>query len=323
MRHFIFVTRAVPAPTLELLRAELPGCQVVVNQQDRNLSRDEILAAARGASGLICTLADPVDRALLQGLSPALRVVATYAVGTNNIDLEAARELNIRVANTPGVLTDATAEIAVGLMLACARRMVEGDAMTRAGRFHGWAPLLHLGRGVYGKTVGIVGAGRIGKRVAASMHHGFGCPVLYASRSLHADWESELGARQVPLDDLLRQSDFVSIHCPLTPETRHLLNAQRLALLKPTAVLVNTGRGPVVDEAALVAALRAGRLLAAGFDVYEREPALADGLKDLPNAVLLPHIGSATVETRDEMGRMCAQAVADVLNSREPRHPVA
>lgn len=320
---FIYITRAVPEIVPQMLRSALPQARVEVNPHDRNLTHAEIATAARGADALVCTLADPVDAVLLQALAPPLRVVSTYAVGTNNIDLECARRLGVRVCNTPGVLTDATAEVAVGLMLACARRFGEGERLTRAGRFEGWAPLFLRGQGVYGKTVGIVGAGRIGFRVARTMRKGFDCPILYTSRTPRPDWESELGARPAPLDDLLAQSDFVSLHCPLTPQTRHLIDAARLGLMKPTAVLVNTARGPVVDEAALTDALRRGRIAGAGLDVYEREPALAPGLTDLDNVVVLPHLGSATVETRDEMGRMCAQAVIDVLSGREPAHAVA
>jgi glyoxylate reductase len=200
--------------------------------------------------------------------------------------------------------------------------MVEGDALTRAGAFKGWAPLLHRGYGVYGKTVGIVGAGRIGQRVAQTMRHGFECRILYQSRSDHPDWHQELDAERVELASLLEQSDTVSLHCPLTPETRHLIDAPALQRMKPTAVLVNTARGPIVDEAALVQALREQRIAAAGFDVYEDEPRLAPGLAELGNVVLLPHIGSATHETRDEMGRMCAQAVIAALSGNEPKHRV-
>lgn len=319
----VYVTRAVPDVTRETLLQGLPGADIRINPEDRNLPESEIAQNANDCDALLCTLADPISRSLLKTLSPKLRVVSTFAVGVNNIDLEAARELGIAVCNTPGVLTDATAEVAVGLMLACARRMAEGDILTRQGRFSGWSPLYMRGHGVYGKTVGIIGAGRIGKRVAATMRHGFDCRILYHARSRHQDWEHELGAQPRDLDELLAESDFVSLHCPLTPETRHLLDARRLALLKPHAVLVNTARGPVIDEAALVNALHKGLFFGAGLDVYEAEPALARGLASLPNTVLLPHLGSATVETRDEMGRMAARAIVDVLTGQEPKHRVA
>jgi glyoxylate reductase len=316
----VFVTRPLPEATLELLARELPEAELVLNREDRTLSPEELLERARGSEALLCTLTDSVDRALLEALTPPLRVVSTFAVGVDNIDLDAARALGVRVTHTPGVLTDATAEIAVALLLACARRVVEGDRLTRRGRFTGWTPLFHRGHGVYGKTVGVVGAGRIGRRVAATLRHGFDCEILVHSRRVHPDWQSDLRAGFVPLDTLLERSDLITLHCPLTPETRHLIDARALSRMKPSAILVNTTRGPVVDEAALVEALAAGRIAAAGLDVYEREPRLAPGLAELENAVLLPHIGSATHETRDAMGRLAAGAIVDVLRGREPRH---
>ena len=321
--HFIYITRAVPEVTTSLLAAALPDARIEVNTHDRNLNRDELTQAAAGCDALICTLADTIDAAQIEALGPQLKVIATYAVGFNNIDTAAAKARGIAVCNTPDVLTDATAEIAVGLMLACARRFIEGDVLTRQGKFAGWAPMFHRGHSVYGSTVGIIGAGRIGKRVAATMRHGFGCEILYHSRTDHVDWENELNASPVPLGELLARSDFVSIHCPLTPETKHLLDADMLKLMKPTGILINTGRGPVVDEAALVNALKGGRIAGAGLDVYEHEPALSPGLSELPNVVLLPHIGSATFGTRDAMGRLCAEAVTAVLQGREPAHRVA
>lgn len=317
----VFITRAIPEAALQLLASALPGLKVAVNPRDANLTPAEIASMAAGAQGLICTLADDISRALIESL-PRLRVIATYAVGTNNIDLAAARERGIVVANTPDVLTDATAEVAVGLMLACARRFIEGDVLTRQGSFRGWAPLFHLGFGVYGKTVGIVGAGRIGLRVARTMRHGFDCRVLYTARSAHPEFEAQAQATRVDLNSLLEQSDFVSLHCPLTPQTKHLIDGSRLARMKRSAFLINTARGPVVDESALVEALKAGRIAGAGLDVFEQEPALAPGLAGLGNVTLLPHIGSATVETRQRMGLMCAQAIIDVLGGREPANRV-
>lgn len=319
---FIYITRAVPEATTELLSQGLPEARVEINPHDRNLNRAELIENAAGCDALICTLADPIDAALIDDLGDQLKVIATYAVGYNNIDLKSAKTHGIAVCNTPDVLTEATAEIAVGLMLACARRFIEGDHLTRRGKFNGWAPLFHLGRGVYGKTVGIIGAGRIGKRVARTMKDGFNCTILYHSRSDHVDWENELNAEFVELGELLQRSDFVSLHCPLNEDTRHMIDADMLAGINPNACLINTARGPVVDEAALVDALKNGRLAGAGFDVYEDEPALSPGLSELDNVVLLPHIGSATIETRDEMGRMCARAVIDVLTGKEPEHRV-
>lgn len=283
----ICITRPLPAIAKQMLIEGIP--EVVL----------EGPAIRPGIDALLCTLQDPVDRALLESLAPTLKIVANYAVGLDNIDLHAARDLGIHVTNTPGVLTEATAEVAVGLMLSCARRFGEGDRIMRAGAFEGWEPLYHLGTSIYGSTVGIVGAGRIGRRVGETMERGFDCRVLYH--------------RPMDLDELLAESDFVSLHCPLTEQTRHLIDARRLGLMKRMAVLVNTSRGPVVDEAALVTALNSGTIAGAGLDVYETEPATAPGLADLDNVTLLPHIGSATVAARDAMARMAAQSIVDLL----------
>jgi glyoxylate reductase len=299
----IFVTRAIPASAIERMRRALPGADIAVGGAEV-LPPAELAARASGADALVCTLADRIDRALLEALAPRLRVVVTFAVGYENIDLDAARALGVRVAHTPGVLTDATAEVAVALLLACARRVAEGDRVVRAGGFRGWDPLGYLGHAVYGKTCGIVGAGRIGLRVPRS----------------RPEWEEALSARFVSKDELLAASDFVSIHCPLVPATRHLIDAAALSRMRRSACLVNTARGPIVDEAALVRALREGRIAAAGLDVYEREPELAAGLAALDNVVLLPHLGSATHEARDAMGRLCADAVIAVLSGGEPAH---
>lgn len=319
----LFVTRAIPQPAMALLDAGMPALRVEVNTDDRNLFQEELIQRAKGCVAVISTLADPMDKELIAALAPTLKVIATYAVGTNNIDLAAARQHNVIVTNTPGVLTEATAEIAISLILACARRLVEGDRVTRAGKFTGWAPMFMRGRAVYGSTVGIIGAGRIGGAVARAMRAGFGCRILYHSRSPHPDLEAETHARQVPLEELLELSDFVSIHCPLTDETRHLIDGNAISRMKPTAFLINTARGPIVDEPALVAALRKKRIAGAGLDVYEHEPALSPGLAELEDVVLLPHLGSATVETRDRMGLMCAQAVLDALGGKEPQNRVA
>lgn len=322
MGSLVYVTRSIPNSAIELLIEGIDSTDIRVNTEDRNLSRAELIERGKGANALICTLADPIDAALMDAIGGQLKVIANYAVGYNNIDTDAAKERGIAVTNTPDVLTEPTAEIAIGLILDAARRISEGDRITRAAEFEGWAPMYHRGQGVYGQTVGIIGAGRIGHRVAATLRHGFGCNIVYHSRSRHARWESELEAKLLPLTELLEQSDIVSLHCPLTDRTRHLIDAKALTHMKPTAILVNTARGPVIDEAALVAALTLGRLAGAGLDVFEDEPALAVGLAELENVVLAPHIGSATFECRDKMGRMCVHSVIDVLNGRNPSHRV-
>lgn len=274
----------------------------------------------RKAAGAVVLLSHPVTDGVLAAC-PELKVVSNYAVGLDNVDLEAARRRGVRVTYTPDVLTEATADLTWALLLAVARRVVEGDRLVRRGRFRGWSPSLCLGMDLSGKTLGIVGMGRIGKAVARRAP-AFGMRVVYSSRRpLLPSEEAALGARHAELDRLLAVSDVVSLHCPLTPQTRHLLSAERLASLKPGAILINTARGPVVDEGALVEFLKQGRLLGAGLDVYEREPVLAPGLKDLPNVVLLPHIGSAGRETRETMARMALGDCLEVLEGREPDHP--
>lgn len=313
----VHATREIPG--LERIAA-LPDVELSIGTAD--CGHAALLEAARGAAALICSITDPIDRAILAALRPELGLVATFAVGFENIDIEAARELGVRVTHTPGVLTDATAEVAVALLLDCARRASEGDRLLRAGGFRGFAPDFHLGRGVYGKTVGVVGAGRIGRRVAETMVRGFDCRLLVYSRSVRPDWERELSAQFVSLAALLAESDYVTLHCPVTPETRHLIDAAALSRMKPTGILINTARGAVVDEAALTRALRDGTIAGAGLDVYEDEPHVPAELAALENAVLLPHVGSATHETRGEMGRLCVDSVLDFLAGRSLAHPV-
>lgn len=322
MGRLIYVTRSIPQSALRLLVRGVNDADIRVNTEERVLDKSELGSRCKGAEALICTLADTINTELMDAIGSQLKVISNYAVGYNNIDINAAKQREIAVTNTPDVLTEATAEIAVGLMLSSARRISEGDRLTRAGGFEGWAPLFHQGQSVYGQTVGIIGAGRIGYRVAATMRHGFGCKIVYHSRSKHAKWENELDAEHLALNDLLEQSDFVSLHCPLTGKTRHLIDAKALAHMKPTAFLINTARGPIIDEASLVAALTVGRIAGAGLDVFENEPTLADGLAELENVVLAPHIGSATLECREKMGRMCAHSVIDVLSGRSPNHQV-
>jgi glyoxylate reductase len=270
-----------------------------------DVPRPALLAGLREAVGFIAFLTDRIDGELFQA-APALRVVANYAVGINNVDLAAARARELWITNTPGVLTDATAELAVGAMIALLRRFAEGERELRAGRF--------------GKTLGIVGLGRIGRAVAARAA-AFGTAVVYTSRSPSP--EAPAGARRLSLEGLLAESDIVSLHVPLTPETRHLLDARALSRMKPTAVLVNTSRGPVVDEAALARALGAGRLAGAALDVYEDEPRVHSALLTAPSTLLLPHLGSNTRAARLAMGRLAARNVAAVLRGERPPTPVA
>jgi glyoxylate reductase len=312
----ILVTREIPDAGVRLLK-DFEVCVLA----ERPPTRDELLEAARGASGILSTATEKMDGEVMDAAGEGLRIIANMAVGYDNIDVEAARERDIVVTNTPGVLDETTADVAFMLMLAAARRLGEGERMLRAGRWEWWGPKQLRGLDVWGKKLGILGLGRIGQAVARR-GKGFGMEVLYHSRSRKKDAEKELGARYLDLDDLLRESDFVSIHTPLTDETRHLIGERELDLLQETAVLVNTSRGPVVDEAALADALQNGRVFAAGFDVYEEEPKVHPKLLDLENAVLAPHIGSATVETRDRMAAMAAENLRAVLRGEEPKTPV-
>lgn len=314
----VFVTRRIPTVGIE--RLEQAGVAVEVSGHDRALSREELIGQAHNRDGLLTMLTDTINAEFLAAY-PTIRAISNYAVGYNNIDVGECTRRKIGVANTPGVLTDATAETAWTLIFAAARRLVEGEAMVRGGHWAGWGPMQCVGMGISGKTLGIVGAGRIGQRVA-EMSRGFGMRVLYTSRSSKPEFEQATGARHVSLETLLRESDFISLHPPLTAETRHLIGATQLAMMKPTAVLVNTARGPIVDEKQLIMALREKRIFAAGLDVYENEPALTPGLAELPNVVLLPHVGSATVETRDRMAVMAAENLLAMLQNKKPPFPV-
>jgi len=291
-----------------------------VEQAPHVLGRAELLARIEGVAGLVALLVHRVDGQLL-ARAPSLRVVGNHAVGVDNVDLAACAARGVVVTNTPGVLTEATADLAFALLLDAARRVTEGDRLVRSGAWRGWEPTAHLGRRVHGATLGIVGFGRIGRAVAARAR-GFSLRVLYASRSAAPpDVEAALGATRVSLDTLLAEADFVSLHAPLDASTRGLLGAPELARMRRGAVLVNTARGALVDEDALVAALRAGHLVA-GLDVYREEPAVPAALRALPNVVLAPHVGSADVPTRAAMATLACEGVAAVLEGRAPPHPV-
>lgn len=285
-------------------------------------TREQVLAGVAGAAGLVADLTVDVDSELLDAAGPQLRVVANFGVGYDNIDLEACSRRGVVVTNTPDVLTDATAELALALAMAAARDLPGAERDLRAGSWRGWDPARWRGYELSGVTVGVVGAGRIGGRFM-ELVSGFGGERLYTARSPKPDLETRLGARRVELEELLRHSDLVSLHLPGGPETRHLIGEAALGLMKPTAVLVNTGRGTLVDSKALAAALAEGRLGAAGLDVFEGEPALDPALLEAPRVALAPHIGSATYRARDRMARMVADNVTAVLSGQAPPNPVA
>jgi glyoxylate reductase len=289
---------------------------------DLSLDRDELLRRVEGAAAIVADPTVAVDDELLDAAGPSLRVVANFAVGYDNVDLNACRARGVVVTNTPDVLTNATAELAVALLLGAARHLGTGERLIRDGRWSGWDPAALLGRELSGSMVGIVGLGRIGLRVAELLR-GFEPRLLYASRSPRPEEESRLSLERVTLQELVERSDFVTLHAPATPETHHLVDAGLLARFKPGAVLVNTSRGSLVDAKALAAALRDGPLGAAGLDVYEDEPNVDAELLALDNVVLLPHVGSATAAARDGMARLAAENVIAVLAGKPPLTPVS
>ena len=316
----IFVTRKIPQPGLDLL---IQNCDTVdINPDDRVLTQEELLAGVAGRDGVLCLLTDKIDDAVFEAAGPQCKVFANYAVGYNNIDVEAAKRRGMRVTNTPGVLTDATADMAWSLLFSAARRIAESDKFMRTGEWTGWGPMQVLGQDITGRTLGVVGAGRIGTNFALKSS-GFKMKVLYADSVPNEELEEKVGATRVALDDLLKNSDFVSVHVPLMPETTHLIGERELGLMKPSAVLINTSRGPVLDEVALVKALKEKSIAAAGLDVYEDEPKAKPGLLELDNVVACPHIASATVETRSRMAVMAAENLLAALNGEEPANPVA
>jgi glyoxylate reductase len=314
----LFITRRIPEAGLAPL-ADL-DLSIDIRAADDAIPRSELLERARGADALITFLSDDVDAELLDAAGPQLRGVANFAVGYDNVDVAACTARRIAASNTPGVLTDATADFAWALILAVGRRVVEGHEVASGGGWNGWKPLELVGVGLNGKTLGVVGMGRIGRAVARR-GLGFGLRIVYHNRSRDQGAERELGAGyRDRLDDLLADSDIVSIHTPLTPATHHLIGAPELERMRPGAILINTARGPVIDEAALVAALATGKLRGAGLDVFEREPEIHPGLRTLAHAVLAPHLGSATEEARGAMARLCGEAVAAVLAGQPVDH---
>jgi lactate dehydrogenase-like 2-hydroxyacid dehydrogenase len=297
----VVVTRRLPNAVVEAVRRDFDAR---LNREDRPLSAAELQEALRTADALLPTVTDKLNADVLSAEPLRAKMIANFGVGFNNIDVEAAKARGISVSNTPDVLTEATADIAMTLMLMIARRTGEGERHVRSSHWTGWRPTHMLGRMVSGKTLGLIGMGRIARAVARRAHHGFGMRVLYTDPyPPPPDVAAALGAEQrATIEEVLAQSDFVSLHCPATPETRHLMNSVRLAKMKPSAYLINTARGDVVDEAALVEALKKGWIAGAGLDVFEKEPQIAPALVAMENVVMLPHLGSATEETRVAMG---------------------
>jgi len=316
----IFVTRQIPEAGIRLLKDK--GYDVEISSYDGVLDKKEIIEKIGNIDALLCLLTDKIDKEVIDAAGSNFKIIANYAVGIDNIDVKRAQERGIMVTNTPGVLTETVAEFTFSLILAAAHRITEADRFCEEGRFKGWAPMLLLGTDICGKTLGVVGLGRIGSRVAHHAKLGFDMNILYYDVNPNAEFEKNYQAKFCSLEDLLKNSDFVSIHVPLLPTTKHLVGENELRMMKKGAYLINTARGPVVDEKALVKILKEGHLRGAALDVFEWEPEITSELKEIPNVISTPHIASATEETRSKMSTMAAENIIAALEGREPMNLV-
>ncbi len=319
-KQLIVVTRKIPDAGLKLFEGRF---QVKVFDRHGVVKPEDLKKMVRGAHAILAELTDKIDDTVFSAAGPQLKVVANYAVGYDNIDLAAAKKRKIVITNTPGVLTEAVAEHTIALMMTAARRVVESDRFTRAGRYEGWEPELLLGHEMQGKTLGIMGLGRIGGRVAEIAARGFGMKVIYYDNgNVNREMNTALGAEAVSVRKLLTASDFISVHVPLTPQTKHLIGKREFESMKKTAILVNTSRGPVLDEKALAYALSKKIIAGAGIDVFEFEPKITKELLKLENIVMTPHTASATIEARSAMSELAAKNIINVLEGRAPVTPV-
>lgn len=309
----IFITRKIPESGIDLLLKE--GFSVEVYEKNKPISKKELINKGKDADAIISLLTDKIDDEVLSHLTKC-KIISNYAVGYNNIDIESAKKRNIIVTNTPGVLTESTAEITFALILACSRRIIEGDKIVRENKFLGWAPLFHLGIELQGKTLGIAGFGRIGQAVAKRAKS-FGMNILYYSRREKVEAKN-FNAKKVSLDKLLKESDIISLHLPLNDKTKNIINKEKLNLLKKDTIIINTARGEIIDEEYLIKLLEENIIHSAGFDVYQNEPLINKKLLKLKNVVLLPHIGSATYETRSKMAILTAKNVINVIKNKKP-----
>ncbi|MBI4135056.1 MAG: D-glycerate dehydrogenase [Candidatus Sungbacteria bacterium] len=318
----VFVTRKIPNRGIEMLRAA--GHEITMSPHDRVLTPEELTAGGVGVDAVMTQLTDKITREVLEAWKPSVKIVANYAVGYDNIDTTAAKDLGILITNTPDVINDTVSEHTFALMLAIAHRVVEGDKFMRAGKYHAWEPELLLGTDISGKVLGILGLGRIGSKVAHHGVKGFGMKAFYYDVRRNENFEKEVGAefRETP-EEIFKEADFISVHVPLMDSTRHLVNAERLGMMKPTAYLINTSRGPVVDEHALAEALRKNVIKGAALDVFVNEPTMEPLLRDLDNVIVTPHIASATEEARQKMGEVAAGNILAVLAGKGSTTPVS
>jgi len=312
----IYVTRRIPEAGLKLLEEKFGKFEM--NKEDRILSKEELMEKVKGRDAVLSLLTDNVDEDVIIAAGPQCKIFANYAVGFNNINIEAATKHGVMVSNTPGVLTDTTADFAISLMFAVARRLVEGDKYMRSGKYQFWGPMLMLGKEITNKTIGIVGAGRIGSNIAYKLHKGFNMKVIYHDRNIKPEIEKDLNAIRVDLDTLCKEADYIFINMNYVPETHHLINENNIKLMRPDTVIINTARGPIIEEKALVKALQEKRIFGAGLDVFEKEPEMEPGLVDLDNVVIEPHIGSATIDTRNNMAIIAAKNIIQALSGETP-----
>ena len=312
MKQKVYVTRPIIEDGIKLLKKYF---DLTVNLEEKDLSKKDFLKNIKGYDGVLCMLTNPINRETFEA-APSVKVFANYAVGFNNIDIKEATNYGVAITNTPYVLTNATAELAWALLLATARNLIPSDTFNRKGLFNGWDPNGFLGLPITGKTLGIIGAGRIGQTFA-KMATGFKMNILYSNPSRKLNFEAASNAKHVSLENLMRESDFVSIHCPYSEATYHIVGEKELKMMKPMAVLVNTARGPIIDEKALYHTLKERKIFGAGLDVYEKEPTMYPGLKNLENTILCPHIGSGTFESRKNMAILAAQSIIDILISKK------